>query len=393
MDSKRVYGLDALRSTMMLLGFVVHSAYFYIIYKLFLAKPPNGLLLLITGLIHRFRMPLFFLLGGFFAALLVSKYGMRAAYLNRVKRILVPFVLASLTIVPLTLWGYFSMVLTALNGEMSFMLSRADFDRTLHQMMAWKVPTISFMHLWFLHYLLAFYLLIPLCELLVEGIRRTGWEPRVGRLLEKPWMILVFSTLTALTLWKVPMAYVGIDDKSLIPDVTGATYYGVFFVVGYLFFHYREILPTFQRHTVLYGVLAVILFIGLTAPMMMKGGRSPTGHFVTVACSALCSWTAIYCLMGWFLRIFQASTPRIGFLSRSLYWVYLVHVPLIFIFGVLLTPLPLNDLFKFLILTTLTCVTSFATYLLIRGTWINTVLNGKWTLSSRRRATDLAAAK
>jgi hypothetical protein len=42
--------------------------------------------------IHIFRMPVFYAMTGFFAALLLQRYGLRRAGLNRFWRIAVPFV-------------------------------------------------------------------------------------------------------------------------------------------------------------------------------------------------------------------------------------------------------------------------------------------------------------
>ncbi len=49
---------------------------------------------------HGFRMPLFFVLGGFFAAMLWQKRGLRGLLKHRAKRILVPLGVGCLTIVP-----------------------------------------------------------------------------------------------------------------------------------------------------------------------------------------------------------------------------------------------------------------------------------------------------
>ncbi len=53
---------------------------------------------------HGFRMPLFFLLSGFFTALLWRKRGLRALLANRFRRILLPCLLGLVTVVPPTLW-------------------------------------------------------------------------------------------------------------------------------------------------------------------------------------------------------------------------------------------------------------------------------------------------
>ena len=75
-DDRRYYGLDALRGAMMLLGIVLHSAAFYIAAPpphVPIVTDPNKSLVMdaLFEFIHAFRMPVFFVLAGFFTALLV----------------------------------------------------------------------------------------------------------------------------------------------------------------------------------------------------------------------------------------------------------------------------------------------------------------------------------
>ncbi len=104
MDERRYYGLDALRGGMMMLGVVLHTAMFYLV------DPPKGMLTdhntayvfdISFYFIHSFRMQAFFVLAGFFTALLVAKRGVRGTYADRARRILAPMVAASLTVLPI----------------------------------------------------------------------------------------------------------------------------------------------------------------------------------------------------------------------------------------------------------------------------------------------------
>ena len=54
--------------------------------------------------VHGFRMPLFFLLSGFFAALLWKRRGLPALLGHRLRRVVVPFILALVLIVPTVDW-------------------------------------------------------------------------------------------------------------------------------------------------------------------------------------------------------------------------------------------------------------------------------------------------
>jgi hypothetical protein len=61
----------------------------------------NGVFGLFFAAVHGFRMPLFFLLSGFFTAMLWRKRGLKALLQHRFKRVVLPMLLGLVTIVPL----------------------------------------------------------------------------------------------------------------------------------------------------------------------------------------------------------------------------------------------------------------------------------------------------
>ena len=104
-NNTRRYDLDALRAVAMLLGIVLHGALSFVPGAGFIwgvqdieSKPWFGVLL---SSIHGWRMPLFFLVSGFFTAMLWKKRGIWALLKHRSLRILLPLVIGMCTIVPL----------------------------------------------------------------------------------------------------------------------------------------------------------------------------------------------------------------------------------------------------------------------------------------------------
>ena len=94
--------LDALRSFAMLLGIALHAS------LSFLAFPwpvhdtqRSDLLPLFVVAVHGFRMPLFFLLSGYFTMLVYSRRGLTSLLEQRFTRIFLPLLIATATIVPL----------------------------------------------------------------------------------------------------------------------------------------------------------------------------------------------------------------------------------------------------------------------------------------------------
>ncbi|MEN0019665.1 MAG: acyltransferase family protein [Planctomycetota bacterium] len=99
--------MDALRAAAMLLGIVLHAALSYIDGFWPVRDGEDSLLLnAMVGAIHGFRMPLFFLLSGYFTALLIRRRGWLRTALNRSLRIALPFVIGLVTIVPLTHFAF-----------------------------------------------------------------------------------------------------------------------------------------------------------------------------------------------------------------------------------------------------------------------------------------------
>jgi len=106
-ESARRHDLDALRGFAMLLGIVLHGAMSFIpgvgVIWGVQDSQSNPLYGVLLASIHGWRMPLFFLVSGFFTAMLWQKRGLQALLVHRFKRIFLPMVLSMLTIIPVML--------------------------------------------------------------------------------------------------------------------------------------------------------------------------------------------------------------------------------------------------------------------------------------------------
>ncbi|RYE50105.1 MAG: hypothetical protein EOP48_20370, partial [Sphingobacteriales bacterium] len=152
-SNDRLHGIDALRGVAMLLGIVLHAA---IAYKI---KPQpnwphdhqyNSIAFdLLYDSIHSFRMPLFFLIAGYFSRLLFFRFGSNGFIKHRFKRILVPFVVSIFIVLPFSIYPFlFYDLMSQYPGEWKLISEKA-FKGVLR----WN----GLAHLWFLYYLLIFY--------------------------------------------------------------------------------------------------------------------------------------------------------------------------------------------------------------------------------------------
>lgn len=100
----RRHDLDSLRAVAMLLGIVLHGSLAYFFMPIWPVQDSHQNNDLFGGLflgLHGFRMPLFFLISGFFTAMLWRYRGMESLVQHRFKRIFLPLSIGVLTIVPL----------------------------------------------------------------------------------------------------------------------------------------------------------------------------------------------------------------------------------------------------------------------------------------------------
>ena len=99
----RYHDLDALRSFAMILGIAIHGVFSFNGMPIWPAQdinqnPQYGV---VAEFIHGFRMQLFFLVSGFFTAMMLLKKGSFAVSMHRTKRILIPLLLSVILLVPL----------------------------------------------------------------------------------------------------------------------------------------------------------------------------------------------------------------------------------------------------------------------------------------------------
>jgi len=90
-----------LRSFAMLLGIALHAATSFVTFPWPVRdSEQSNVLLLLIGAVHGFRMPLFFLLSGYFTMLVYTRRGLTSLLQQRFRRIFLPLVIAAITIVP-----------------------------------------------------------------------------------------------------------------------------------------------------------------------------------------------------------------------------------------------------------------------------------------------------
>ena len=146
MKTNRLYSLDAMRGILMLLGVYFHLAFHY--------HPGNStgghwVFWLFTLWVHFFRMPAFFLIAGFFGALLFYRRGSKEMIVNRFKRIFLPLIIF---ITPIHIIDMYGIKFTEFRKEDFGILESFKMSLT-YNFPNWEFFTDATHHLWFLYYL------------------------------------------------------------------------------------------------------------------------------------------------------------------------------------------------------------------------------------------------
>lgn len=226
-NSTRISSMDALRALAMFLGVILHACMAYTVrtFDGFYHDPvySSKVYDVLFFSIHTFRMPLFYVIAGFFFRLLYFRIGQAAFVKHRTQRIFYPFIVGLFTILPLTYLPDVYYRITA--GGTHF--TNPDLVHIVRDIFIWRGP----LHLWFLYYLLLFYMAgIVLYRSIGSFMQKKSPVSRLVQLEIKPAFIPpVLVCLTFLTLLLFNTAFIQYTP-GLVPRISHLSYYGVFFL-------------------------------------------------------------------------------------------------------------------------------------------------------------------
>jgi hypothetical protein len=93
---------------------------------------------------------------------------------------------------------------------------------------------------------------------------------------------------------------------------------------------------------------------------------------------AVAMWMLVFGFIGFFQHFFADPNPVLRYISDSSYWLYLLHLPLMFWIAMYLAPVRLGFIGKFICYNLLTVMILLPSYhYLVRSTFIGRILNGR----------------
>jgi len=373
--------LDAYRAVLMLMGILLHGAFpFY-------GEAPDplthGALDFSVWIVHTFRMPAFFMLSGFFGALLWARRGAASMLMNRFERIVLPLFTTLLVVIPVA--GYLAFcVAGVIEGQEELLgyAARRFWDEL------W--PNLSFEHLWFLYYLV--WLSFGTAWFLRWSRARQKTWPRtlafVRQTFESPWRFVFVLGASNVFLGVFLDRYDPPAGTDWAPNILYLGYYALFYGFGWALYVARvDVSASADRAWTLValGAVSTVAYIwGLDTlrpqtSLFDNPGLSDVGGWAFL----LATWSvALFALtrglMGLFYRYTSGPSYAWRYVSDSSYWIYLIHIlPCVGIPDLLRgTGWPIG--LKFILSVALTALIGFVTYdLFVRSTFLGRFLNGR----------------
>jgi glucan biosynthesis protein C len=356
--TERHHGIDALRGGMMLLGVVLHLAINYV------EGPQDGtwpfrdperspLAGLVVLAIHTFRMPVFFVMSGYFAAMLIERRGLRGYTWNRSQRIVLPSVVAWFVLFPLTMLAF--VFVRIQTDQVDDATRAALFAAAIKHPWANPAP----IHLWFLEVLIIVQVfslpVVAMAMLAPDALRSLAARVRHALFMGRArWMLVpVLATLTTITM--LPMHRPGIDTPhSFLVSPAILACYGLYFVGGWCIRREAGMVARLVRtgwwHLGLgLGALLVALVTAIAWFVTTGHGQKPSP--VLLACaqatSAVACWLLILGMIGVAERVLARPRPAVRWLVDASFWIYLVHLPLCVVVPWMVSDLPLGAVGRF----------------------------------------------
>ena len=369
---------------MMMLGLVLHSALTYNTInhgEAWIIKDPESTNLFsdsVVFIIHFFRMPVFFLVAGFFGSMLFYEREPIRMIKNRISRIAYPFIVFSLILWPIIIFtfGYTESIFLKINNP---------FEKALEPLSTISdfLPKTTF-HLWFLYYLLLITLASVLLGLMLKKSKKVTnrISSSFNCLIQKPILRILFFSGTLFILYVVLGTSMVEVSVYLIPDLNTFVFHFFFYIIGWILFKSKHNLDSLMRYDWLSLISAFI--IASIQGLIIQNWDSETmmsqylNSELIMLSNAFIIWLFVFGITGLFIRYGSNHSKRMRYISDSSYWVYLIHLPLTVIIPALIWELPFHAIFKFIIVLVITTIICFLSYhYLVRNTFIGKFLNGR----------------
>lgn len=327
---------------------------------------------------HTFRLPVFFVMSGFFARLVYGRLGLAGFIRHRVKRIVVPFVAAlvptMVAVYFLWRWGW-SKTPPPRESPPGFELPSLE----------WSTITPSPAHLWFLYYLSILYAVLAALLALGRRFSLAALGSRADALFVgagRSWLLPFLMAIPTAATLSYMESLTADTPVTFVPQVRVLAYDAVFFVFGWMLHRRPALISEFPRRMALNAAIAALLFPALGWLLVKVAEHRAIEpvwlHAGGLYLSALFGWSLVLLFIGVFVRWLSEPRAWVRWLADASYWCYLVHLPVVVFFQILVADRTWPGPAKYALVMAATLAICLGSYRgFVRYTFIGTALNGK----------------
>ena len=298
----------------------------------------------LTGFIHQWHMPLFFVLAGWSAHAALARRSAGSFAAERVRRLCVPFLFGTLVLCPLIVWA-------ALTVQPGFDESFLTFLPTFYT----RLDRFSWSHLWFLIYLFVFSLLWLPVLLRLRGRSAARVSP-----------VVIYLAIVPLALVQILLRARWPGYQNLVDDWANFTYYSLFFLFGACLARWTSFESAIEHEWRRAGVVAVaaLVVLGPTADVLAHPGLGVRWAIFWTA-SATAGVCCIVFLLGVAGRWRARTNAFLAWASEGSLAIYVLHQLAIVALAAIVIREPWTIATKFWVLLPAAVVATLACYQLV----------------------------
>lgn len=298
------------------------------------------------GFIHTFRHPTFFIISGFVSEMMYKKYSANQVIKKRVDRLFIPF----------------AIVVLLFSHLVHFLLDYLEFSTLNYQF----ILDSSFV--WFLYYLIIY----SVFHYLYHKLFSQQYQQKTNRFHVISVSILVyFLTSFILSIWG-ENSFFGV--YSFLPDLGSILGYSLFYILGVYLFKNNDVFYQLKKQGwifIISGFIALLIYYIVSFIQIQNQANTFDFNWELMLSY---NFSAVFISLGGIglaLKYYRKPLPFITYLSKSSYFLYLIHFPFVLLFLILVSETEINVFAQFIAVFCLTLLTSFGLNAIWRKAWKN----------------------
>jgi peptidoglycan/LPS O-acetylase OafA/YrhL len=359
--------MDSARAFFMILGIFYHTALIYTTAHAWrvAGNESNIFFDYFTYITHLFRMHGFYIIAGFFAALLIEKKGVKHFFKERLVKLGIPIIIIGATL---------NYVLNELSTSLP--VERTGLEYFFNG--DWVA------HLWFLINLILY---IMITVLLISKKKDTvNHVLSVFAKFSKKYFIIKFIIFYYLFYTVGHFASIYLVEKIIFVDTIAIFKYFPFYLLGYLFYYNLQTLESIVNYQKLKYHIAftilLLLFVSKTFIFNLDVGLVKISAKITEAYMTIVL-SLSFILLFKSIQVFNSSSATVRKLSDASYSIYLLHPPFILVLFYIFNKQVQNPILGFMLISLFTLLITYLLhiYFIQRYQIISLLFNGTYLKS------------